>query len=177
LSQSEPAPEDSIEIREAQPPDYPVIGNLARTIWRACFQGIISAEQIEYMLAQRYTPQAIAEAVTSGRLTYLLLTVRGESRAFAAHGSGERPEELKLHQLYVHPQWQGTGLGSRLMTHVEDIARAHGRTFVVLTVNRANTRALNAYLHRGFNIRGEVVVDIGGGFVMDDYVMEKRLNP
>ena len=42
---------------------------------------------------------------------------------------------------------------------------------MIRSVNKRNQQALGAYRRYGFVIREEVVVDIGGGFVMDDYIM------
>jgi hypothetical protein len=42
-------------------------------------------------------------------------------------------------------------------------------------VNRRNQAAIDAYLKHGFTVATLVMEDIGGGFVMDDYVMAKPL--
>jgi ribosomal protein S18 acetylase RimI-like enzyme len=42
-------------------------------------------------------------------------------------------------------------------------------------VNKRNERAINSYRKYGFAVRETVVDDIGGGFVMDDFIMEKKL--
>ena len=42
-------------------------------------------------------------------------------------------------------------------------------------MNKHNAAAIAAYRNCGFVTREEVVVDIGNGFVMDDYVMAKPL--
>jgi RimJ/RimL family protein N-acetyltransferase len=46
---------------------------------------------------------------------------------------------------------------------------------LILSVNKRNTKAITAYKRNGFAIVESVVTDIGGGFVMDDYVMAKEL--
>jgi RimJ/RimL family protein N-acetyltransferase len=46
---------------------------------------------------------------------------------------------------------------------------------LILSVNKRNTKAITAYKRNGFAIVESVVTDIGGGFVMDDYVMDKEL--
>ncbi len=43
------------------------------------------------------------------------------------------------------------------------------------TVNKYNDRSINAYKRMGFAVVEEAVVDIGGGFIMDDYKMVKDL--
>jgi RimJ/RimL family protein N-acetyltransferase len=48
---------------------------------------------------------------------------------------------------------------------------------IYLTVNKRNTSSIEAYLRLGFSREGSQVADIGHGFVMDDYVMGRRLRP
>ena len=86
-------------------------------------------------------------------------------------------DELKLEKLYVHQDAQRRGVGSRLIARVEAEAIAQGLPTLILNVNKNNLQAIQAYQKSGFVIRESVVVDIGGGFVMDDYVMAKRLSP
>jgi ribosomal protein S18 acetylase RimI-like enzyme len=83
--------------------------------------------------------------------------------------------ELKLHKLYLEVEEHGRGLGSLLLRHVEDEARRRGVSTVVLGVNRHNAKAIRAYERNGYAVRQELRTDIGGGFVMDDFIMEKRL--
>ena len=84
--------------------------------------------------------------------------------------------EFKLHKLYLLPEMQGRGLGSRLLQHVEHEVRAGRACQLILSVNKRNAKAITAYKRNGFVIAESVVTDIGGGFVMDDYVMVKDLS-
>ena len=43
-----------------------------------------------------------------------------------------------------------------------------------LTVNKYNSSSIEVYKKRGFEITDAAVTDIGSGFVMDDYIMEKQ---
>lgn len=167
-------PLGSVVIRRATPADAVALGDLARLTWRRCFAGMITSAQIEYMLAQRYETEDLASRLSSPWPAYELLLLDGEPVAFAAHGPDE-PGTWKLHQLYVHPEWQHRGLGGRLMDHVEQCARAAACRQLLLTVNRNNARARTAYQRRGFDIRESAQFDIGNGFIMDDFVMVKAL--
>ncbi|MFV1994638.1 MAG: GNAT family N-acetyltransferase, partial [Verrucomicrobiales bacterium] len=92
-------------------------------------------------------------------------------------GPGESPAELILHKLYLDPDRHGRGYGSAAIVLLESDARERfpAASTVRLRVNKANNRAIRAYQRAGF-ARGEAVCsDIGGGFVMDDWWMEKRL--
>jgi RimJ/RimL family protein N-acetyltransferase len=46
---------------------------------------------------------------------------------------------------------------------------------IALTVNKNNVNSIKAYEKMGFKNVGSVVQDIGSGYVMDDYKMEKTL--
>ena len=83
--------------------------------------------------------------------------------------------ELKLHKLYLEVSEHGRGLGSQMLKHVEDQARRRGLPTVVLGVNRGNAKAIRAYERNGYRVRQELKTDIGGGFVMDDFIMEKQV--
>jgi diamine N-acetyltransferase len=75
----------------------------------------------------------------------------------------------------VLPSLHGRGLGRLLLEHVEAAARRDGSRTVILNVNKRNAKAIAAYRACGYATRESVVVDIGGGFVMDDHVMAKPL--
>lgn len=153
--------------------DLAEIAALAGVVWRAHYPGIISREQIEYMLARMYDLGVMRADLQQG-ICYDRLLVEGVLHAFASYGPAG-PEEMKLYKLYVHPDSQRCGLGSILLKHVEDVSRQRGFRSLCLTVNKANEKAIAAYRKNGFTIRDSIVVDIGRGFVMDDHVMAKVL--
>ena len=66
----------------------------------------------------------------------------------------------------------GRGLAGKMFAFVAESARAEGLSAVYLNVNRGNTGVIRVYEHLGFQIVREEKNDIGGGFFMDDYVME-----
>jgi diamine N-acetyltransferase len=168
-----PAPET--ELRPAQRADVPMIQRLARAIWHAHYPGIITVAQIEYMLERGYAAAALAEFLDRSDAGLLLATAKGEPAGFAAWFLTEAPDEAKLDKLYVLPSCQRTGLGGRLIARVAEDARAAGARTLILNVNKHNVQAIRAYEKHGFVVRAEVVVDIGEGYVMDDYVMAKPL--
>jgi GNAT superfamily N-acetyltransferase len=167
---------DSVKIIRATEEDLPAIARLAAVIWRACYPEIISHAQIEYMLARMYDLDTLREELRSLGIHYDLLLVENQPAGFASYGPTPEPKVMKLHKLYVVPERHGHGLGSLLLRHVEGEVRAAGAHRLILSVNKRNAQAINAYKRNGFAIVESVVTDIGGGFVMDDYVMTKELD-
>ena len=153
--------------------DAAAISALAREIWYAHYSAIISRAQIEYMLAQRYDPEIIRAELARGDAWWDKLLVDGRITGFACCFLTGNAGEMKLDKLYVHHDHQRKGCGGMLLDRVLGIARAYGCTTLVLAVNKHNPTAIAAYRKYGFRIADSVVKDIGGGFVMDDYIMVK----
>lgn len=149
--------------------------SLAAFVWRVHYPEILSREQIEYMLGRMYDLDLLRRELASG-IRFDRAFVDGELRGFSSYGPSGIGGEVKLHKLYVHPEWQRCGIGRALLNHCQSTALANGATSLLLNVNKRNQRAIAAYLKHGFTIRESVVVSIGGGFVMDDYVMVRSFS-
>ncbi|MFP4245485.1 MAG: GNAT family N-acetyltransferase [Ectothiorhodospira sp.] len=165
-----------LEIHLAGPEHLPEIARLARRIWYQCYPGIIPTEQIEYMLARMYATEALARDLAAGVSYYRLR--KGPDRTpigFAACGPGETDDAAWLHKLYVLAEHHGFGAGRALIQRACADARRAGHPAIRLRVNRGNTRAIRAYERCGFTVLETRCTDIGGGFVMDDYVMQRGL--
>jgi GNAT superfamily N-acetyltransferase len=50
----------------------------------------------------------------------------------------------------VHDDWRGAGLGSRMLRHLEDLARRLGHTRVVLDTNGTLLEAIAMYERAGY---------------------------
>lgn len=162
------------EILPCTEADLPAIAALARIIWRAYYPAITNQEQIEYMLVWMYSLETMASELRNG-IRYERLLLDGELAGFASFGPTEEPRTIKLHKLYLLPQHHGQGIGTRLLKHCESEACKLGAQHMTLNVNKQNAKAIAAYQRNGFAIAQSVVNDIGGGFVMDDYVMTRQL--
>jgi ribosomal protein S18 acetylase RimI-like enzyme len=153
--------------------DVGALAALAREIWYAHYPAIISVAQIEYMLAERYERGVVLAELQRDGVWWDKLVVAGEMAGFASYFLTGVPGEMKLDKIYVHPRLQRRGYGGMLIDRALAVARTRGCDRLVLAVNKNNRSAIAAYLKHGFRIADAVVKDIGGGFVMDDYIMEK----
>lgn len=164
---------NEIQISPLRLDEAEAVTELAGRVWRAHYPGIISAEQIEYMLAQRYRPVLVRQFIARGDVW--LAARAGEVLVGFAHGHPQAEGDYKLDKLYVDLDWQRHGIGGALIAALAERAAAHGYSRLVLRVNRQNQNAINAYLKNGFTVATIYLEDIGGGHVMDDYVMTKEL--
>jgi GNAT superfamily N-acetyltransferase len=164
-----------IQILPASEEHLPALAELAGVIWRACYPGIISPAQIEFMLARMYSPDALREEIRSQNIRFYRLLVAGCFSGFASIGPTDAAGVMKLHKLYLLPELHGRGLGSRLLEHCQIEARRLGSRRLILAVNKGNLRAIAAYERNGFIVQQAVTTDIGSGFVMDDFIMGKDL--
>ena len=144
--------------------------SLAREIWPACYRDIISPQQVAYMLERMYSLERLRADMTAG-IAFDLLLEDNVPIGFASYGSAKTPGTCKLHKLYLQPSHHGQGLGSLLLRHVIAVARTRNFAKLELNVNKLNTDAIAVYIRNGFSVLEEVIIDIGHGFVMDDYVM------
>jgi ribosomal protein S18 acetylase RimI-like enzyme len=164
--------------------DFETLARLAEAIWRAHYTKIISSAQIDYMLAGRYIPEKLRLYLNADDRWLMLLRIDSPSGSrdvgYCSYALTENPGEMKpgvmkLEQLYLLPEYHGHGMGWLMLRHVEEQARARGCSTLMLQTNKRNNIAIAFYNKAGFTVRKEAVFDVGGGFVMDDYVMEKVL--
>ena len=85
------------------------------------------------------------------------------------------PDTAKLHKLYLLPNMQGQGIGSKAIEMVKSQIKAAGARRLRLNVNRQNTNAIRCYSKNAFTMVQLENNDIGNGFFMTDYVMEAKV--
>ena len=161
----------AMTLRPANEADIPLLRDLAQRIWRACYPGIIAVEQIEFMLGWMYGEEEIRRQLRDG-CTWEIVEDADAAIGFLSFGL-EGDGRVKLHKMYLLPNRQRGGIGQQLLAHVCECARALGAQEVWMQVNKRNQPAIGAYLKAGFRIEKEAVFEIGGGFVMDDYLMTR----
>lgn len=163
------------EIVPATEADLTALSELAGVIWRQHYPGIISREQIDYMLGKMYSLATLRDEMRLRGIHFYRLLTDGHFGGFASIGPTEKASVMKLHKCYLLPALHGRGFGSALLQHCEVEARRLGAYRLILAVNKRNTKAIAAYQRNGFAVIESVVTDFGGGFVMDDFIMQKEL--
>ena len=142
------------------------VAKLAEEIWKQHYLPIIGKEQVDYMLDKFQSKNAIKQQIAEGYRYYFIYDDQLESGYFSVKDKGEK---LYLSKLYVLYSRRGKGIGKQTINFIKS---SFDNPAIQLTVNKRNSDSIAFYQKVGFNIVDYVEMDIGNGFVMDDYVME-----
>lgn len=156
------------------PESLQIIRDLAADVWPKTFAEILSNDQIRYMMQMMYAPKVMEKELAAG-YHFEIINIDGTPAGYFSWSAYESPETAKLHKLYLLQKFQGMGFGSAMLIQAEKRIRNAGFNKVRLNVNKYNCKAIKAYRRNNFENIQSVKIDIGNGFYMDDFVMEKSL--
>jgi GNAT superfamily N-acetyltransferase len=166
-----------VRIRDATLADIPNIQSIARRTWPSAYGEILSWSQIEYMLDKMYSTDALSEQMGPTRHWFGIAELEGVPVGFVSfqHDYVEGGV-TKIHKLYVLPEAQGKQVGYDLVLFVQlgTASVVPRQEAITLNVNKFN-RARVFYERVGFKIVGEEDIDIGSGFLMEDFIMRLPL--
>lgn len=160
-----------MKLVKANSEHIPVIIDLTKKIWPVAYGEILSKAQLEYMIDKFYNETALRELIQKGHVFYLAQDDKDNYVGFVSYEINSEPNKTKIHKIYVLPQTQGTGLGKQFFELVKEKAIENNQKVIFLNVNKYNN-AIHFYTKLGFRKVKDEVIDIGNGYVMDDYVME-----
>lgn len=148
-------PPADITLTPVTEPNFPVLRQLADTIWRQHYVGIISVAQIDYMLTRRFSDEALREHVQAADRWLELLRVSGTPVGYCGYevasmdGSEASPATMKLGQLYGLETHRGMGLGRFMLGHIESRARELGCRLLWLQANKQSSGAVGVSMAAG----------------------------
>lgn len=174
-------------IRLASTEDLQTIEQLAHQIWWPTYSDFLPHPQIEKMLAEFYTPEALNAQISAGH-HFALWEKEGVPMGFV--GFREKPlsnppappdteptsenKLMRVEKLYVSPRSQGSGAGTDLLAYVARAAQEKGISTLELNVNRDNP-AVGFYLKKGFRIVEEIDIPYPP-YVLNDYIMQMEIS-
>lgn len=159
--------------------DQEKLAEMARTIWNEYWPAIIGQAQVDYMVENFQSLQAIRDDMAEHAYEYWFLEADedGGSRIVGYTGGHEEPETNRyfISKIYLFAEERGRGFASKTIRFYEDLCRERGLKAMYLTVNKHNELGVRAYKGKGFETIDAVETDIGNGFIMDDFIMEKQV--
>lgn len=172
------------------------LAKMAGEIWREYWPALIGSEQTEYMIEKFQSLEAITRDIAEHNYEYWFVRVAEDAEdasevADGAHGASEpqfrtvgftgghdEPETNRffISKIYLLAEERGRGFASKIIAFYEELCRTRGFDAMYLTVNKHNELGTRAYFGKGFETIESVETDIGCGYIMDDYIMEKKVS-
>ncbi len=148
---------------------------MADTVWHEWFSSILSAEQIDYMVKKFQSFAPMKKQMEQDGYEYYFLNAGGIYVGYIGIHTEYETGKLFLSKIYILKSFRRKGYAGETFEFLEGLCRGMGLTTIWLTVNKHNDNAVGVYTKKGFRTIRSEVTDIGSGFVMDDYVMEKEI--
>ncbi|MEA4854276.1 MAG: GNAT family N-acetyltransferase [Christensenella sp.] len=155
--------------------EYLLTADLAHQIWREHYSAFIGADQIEYMLEKFQSVNALKAAVAADGYEYYLIKKTGVPIGYAGIKTNHPAGKLFLSKFYILKDYRGRGFAKDVIAELIDMASRLRLKSIWLTVSKNNESAMTAYRRLGFTQTDSICMDIGGGFVMDDYIFERSV--
>lgn len=155
--------------------NFTSIREIAKEVWPIAYGTILSREQLDYMMEMMYSVTSLQQQANEKGNHFILAMENEIPVGFAAYEFNyNKKPKTKIHKIYILPNHQAKGIGKQLMDFIINKAKERHQKALILNVNKKNI-AIRFYERIGFTISFEEVIDIGNGYVMDDYVMEKSI--
>lgn len=148
---------------------------LAKEIWLDHYTPIIGIRQVDYMLDKFQSKEAIKNQIAEGQ-DYYLAELDQKYIGYLSLIYDQDKQSMMISKLYTQNTLRGNGVGLSLLGFIEKDCVNNHVSRLWLTVNKNNRASIAWYQRRGFEISDEAKVDIGSGFYMDDYIMERLLS-
>ena len=166
-----------IQILPATISEIPAIQAVASCAWSHTFKNILSDSQIAYMMQLMYSDESLKKQMEEENHRYYLAKKENQIVGYMSiEHNYKNSRKMKIHKVYLLPEEQHKGIGKLLFSLAEEKAKAASDTAIFLNVNKNNASAVAFYNRVGYSLIREEVIDIGNGFVMDDFVFEKTIN-
>ncbi len=165
---------DTVETQE----QVLLVEKLAQEIWHSYYLKMNTVEQIDYMLKNFQSKEAITRQVNDENYTYKMLYKDENPIGYYAATLREDniSQYLFLSKLYLKDEFRGCGIGKITFDDIKSLAKRLKQDRIILSVNKLNTNAIKAYTKWGFKLMHSIKLDIGNGYFMDDFIMEYSSN-
>lgn len=155
--------------------DISKLAHMAKEIWEEHYTPIIGKDQVNYMVEKFQSESAIIQQIKDDYI-YFIITRNKQPIGYLCFIKKNKINSLFLSKIYLKKPFRRMGCGRKMIQFVIQQASKLKCQSITLTVNKYNKNTILAYQKLGFIQKRELVIDIGNGFVMDDFEMSYDLN-
>ena len=146
--------------------------DFAQSVFIDYYTDLIGYDQSVYMADKFLSADAIRTLINDGAVFNLVME---DDKILGFYECKKEEERVFLSKLYVEKNYRGKGIGRYMFDDLLSYTKDNNLNRIYLTVNKGNTPSFNIYRHLGFEIIDSVETDIGHGYIMDDYIMELKI--
>ena len=153
---------------------------LGRRTYFETFDGTCASSDLDAYLESAFAPEKLRGELTCPGSSFSFIERDGELAGYlklneASAQTDVRDERsLEIERIYVAKEHHGAGLGTRLMEHAIETARARDKEHVWLGVWQENGHAIRFYERHGFYKIGTHTFVVGTD-AQTDWIMRKDL--
>jgi ribosomal protein S18 acetylase RimI-like enzyme len=140
-------------VRTASERDLAAVRALLVETWHATYDAIYGVERVTEITNDWHSIASLKARIGRPNSEFLVADDGKTIGGMAYAAATTDPKLVMLHQLYVHPSFQGEGIGKMLLDEIED--SFPDARMLRLEVEAANTSALAFYRANGFVQAGE----------------------
>lgn len=144
-------------IRNMEKSDIPQVRRVAADSWHATYEGLIPREVQDRFLDQAYSPQSLEARLT--RSPFFVAESDGNIIGFANFSPLREDGSAELGAIYLLPETQGHGIGTRLLEYGVDSLNPAA---VFINVESGNRIGKTFYEAKGFETTEEFDDDFDG---------------
>lgn len=149
------------------------VAKMADEVWHEHYAGIITEEQIDYIVKEYQSVEAITEAIHKTGYDYFILKNEGSDVGYFALKI--EADALFISEFYVLKEYRKQGYAKQAFQFLKGLGEAMGVKKITLFTHKKNEDALTVYEKFGMKKVGSLVNDLGSGYVMDNYKMQAEL--
>ncbi|WP_350453820.1 GNAT family N-acetyltransferase [Slackia heliotrinireducens] len=155
------------------------LADVADEIWHEYWPAIIGIGQTDYMVERFQSLPAIKRDIADHGYRYWFIhdseqKARGGIVGYTGGRTETETNRFFISKIYLFSDARGHGYCSRTIEFYDQLCKNESLRAMYLTVNKHNDLGIRAYLAKGFETIDSVETDIGSGYVMDDYIMERQ---
>ena len=154
-----------IKLRNWQKEDFPVVKDILITTWKDAYS-FIPLDDIETYFNEFYSEQRLKDMLEDPFTKGLLAEIESNTVGWMKLFENNLEKKLFVSSLYVLPEYQGFGIGKKLLNEAYEIARKKNLTKVWLGVMKQNVKSLKWYENLGFIFEIEEPFQMGSTEVM-----------
>ena len=169
-----------IIFKKCEASDIEKLRNISISTFTKAFEEQNDPNDFQVYLAKAFSPTQLSAELDDPNSTFYfvlqaeILIGYCKVNVLMAQGEFREPEGMELERIYVKSEFQGKGIGAKILSFVESVALNEGKAYLWLGVWEANVNAIRFYEKQGYSKIGTHPYYIGND-EQTDWLFKKEL--